>query len=451
MSFGCLIAGFILLFNPVVHVVDILPDAIGFFLIAAALTKTSYYLGYMEKARELFIKLALVECVKFFSIVFIPNTSGTVKVLLAFVFGVAELLLFIPAVNSFFDGLGMVGMLYDGGDSIYRERYNGKKQRDALSYTKNGILFFYVFRVCATLLPELTELEMYDYLGEVKAIQNSLVYYKPAIYVILWIFTIIFGIKYIVRIVGYFGGLARDKALVSALDEKFTKDVLPRKTLFIAKNMKNALFIFAFSAGFDFLLSFDGVNVFVGVISSALLIVASVIVKKYISGAVCVIPVTAVRAALSIVNFVLQIRYFAEYEVEAVNWISTAYDQYYFMSTLIAIEKIIALVSVILFIIYVMKAVKYHLELFGVKTDTAQYSKKNRDLETYNAVGGKLLLASILAVINYTVEASHAYLAVDMTLATMIVSAVTIIYVAYLVYTVNVIDDMIYSKEIEIA
>ena len=58
MGFGLVIAGFTLLFNPVIHVVDLIPDALGFLLIVIGLTKMSFFIGKIEQARSLFIKLA---------------------------------------------------------------------------------------------------------------------------------------------------------------------------------------------------------------------------------------------------------------------------------------------------------------------------------------------------------------------------------------------------------
>ena len=68
MGFGLLIAGFVLLVNPVIMFPifgDILPDAIGFFLIAAGLTKLSSFIGKISEAREGFMKLAFAELCKF--------------------------------------------------------------------------------------------------------------------------------------------------------------------------------------------------------------------------------------------------------------------------------------------------------------------------------------------------------------------------------------------------
>lgn len=450
MLWGCLIAGFIILANPVIHVVDILPDAVGFFLIAAALTKTSYYVGYISKARDGFMKLAFLEIVKFFSVVLIPYTSGSAKILLVFVFGLAELILFIPTLNSLYEGISFIGLWY-GGDSVYAKKVKKNKTVELVSSTKKYILFFYILRVAATVIPELTELQMYDNIGEVKTIQNRLTYYKPFLYIVCSLAVVICGIVLIVKVASYFGGIKRDRQLNAALEAKYQTDIVPRTTLFIAKNMKNALIIFAFSVICEFVLSADSVNLMVGIIPSALLMASALIISKYEKKAKIIIPFAAVRGILSIVNLVLQVRYFSEYSVEAIDWISTAYDQYYSMAMLIAVEKIIALASALIFYTILMKTVKNQLEIFGVKTDTAQYSKKNRDLETYNSVGGKLLMCVILAIINYAFAAAHAYMAASMTLATLINSAITLIYIAYVIYTVIVMDDLIYDKELEIA
>ena len=60
MGIGLVMAGLILLFNPVVIVVDIIPDAVGFFLIVAGLTKMSCFIGKIEEARQTFLKQFII-------------------------------------------------------------------------------------------------------------------------------------------------------------------------------------------------------------------------------------------------------------------------------------------------------------------------------------------------------------------------------------------------------
>ncbi len=450
MNWGMLIAGFIFLSNPVITVVDILPDAIGFFLIAAGLTKPAYYVGETAKAREGMMKLGLLEVVKFFSILLLPSISGSGKLLLTFVFGLLELMWFIPAVIAMFEGFGFLGLWY-GGDGLYAKKIkkNGKVI-ERITATRNYIIFFYILRVVMTLIPELTELQMYDYIGSVNTLSVQLINYKPSLYLLTAFFTIIFGIILIVKTTKYFAGAKKDKKLAEGLDNKFKNDILTKKTLFIAKNMKNALWLFALAAVCEFAVFADGVNLIVGAIPAALLITASLLIRKYEKNALAVIPFAAVRAVLSVVNCVIQVNYYAEYSMEAIDWITNAYDAYYKMAALNAAEEIFALASVVVFLAVVMKAAKKHLSEFGVQSEHMQYSKKNRDLETYNTIGAKLLMCLIFALVNFGFAAAYNYMATSVSLTTVIDSCVTIVYIAYVIFTVNTINELLYDKELEL-
>lgn len=464
MGFGAVIAGFILLFNPVINVVDIIPDAVGFFLIVGGLTKISYIIGKISQARDLFWKLAFVEVIKIFSIALIPYTSGSALVLLSFVFGFVELMLFIPAMNYLFEGLSFAGMWHNG-TAIYAKKIkevkgkddNGnktteKKEIELLASVKKFMIFFYAFRVGATLLPELTELELYDYVGEVRTLQRSWASYKPAFYVIFAIAVLVLGIIYIKKVVSYFGAIRKDKQFIENLERKYTEDILPKETFFIARNMKRAMMLFVLSAAASFIFNVDGINILVGIISSSLLIAAAVIVGKYVRLAKVVIPIAAIRSIISIVTVVLQYRYFNEYSIEAIAWIEGAYNQYYIMAAVECVEYIIAMASVLLFITSLMKAVKAHLEVCGIQTENVQYSKKNRDLETYNTIGGKLLMCSIVTIINFAFDCLYHYLMPNMpsiTILTTLTSAVSILYILYVIHTTNTINSLLYDKEIQ--
>lgn len=459
MGFGLILAGFILLFNPVINVVDIIPDAIGFFLITAGLSKMSCFIDKLSVAREAFLKLAFVETAKIFAVAFIPYTSGSALVLMSFVFGVLELLLFIPAVNNLFEGISFAALWYNGTAIYAKKQIIQKKNneskvvktRELISTTKNYILFFYIFRVCATLLPELTELEMYDYIGEVKAIQRSLVSYKPFLYTVFGFITLILGFILIRRLCVYFGGIRKDSAFITSLADKYENERLTRPTFFIARRMKTALFLFMLSVVLSLIVTVDGVNVLIGAFSSALLGGAAVMIAPYNKKAVYAIIAAIVRSVLSFVSFVLQIGYFSEYSIEAIEWVSNAYDMYYKMALVGALEYIVALASMLLFMSVLMKTIKTNLDMFGIQTDNVQYSKKNRDLETYNIVGGRLLMCSILAIINYIMSAAFLYIYAQTTLAFLIASVITLVWIAYTISTINTINRFVYDQELKIS
>ena len=454
MGFGLLIAGFILLANPVIMLPvfgDILPDAIGFFLIALGLTKMSSFIDKIAEARTGFIKLAFAGVAKFVAMLALVRASGSAKPLVALVFGIIEAMLFIPAVMNLFEGLSFAGLWY-GGTAVYAKKtvHNGAKQREIelAAGLKRYMIFFYMFRIMATLLPELSELQMYDYLGTVDRRAFAMVEFKPMFYVIFSAAVIVLGIVFIVREARFFGSVRNDKAFIRALTDKYNRDIVPKTTYFIAKRMKLVLAFFAISACASLILPLDNINVLIGVISSGLLIAGAVLLMKYEKAALWAILAAAVRSGLSVLNTVLQIRYFNDYSADAVLRITEAHNRYYRMASFEVIEYLAALASVLIFIVALMKAVKAHLEVCGIQTDNAMYSKRNRDLETYNLVGGKLLLTSVLAILHYIMACAYRYLLVDLPVILVITTTVTLLYAAYAAYSMHVIDEQLYDREI---
>ena len=482
MGFGLVIAGFALLFNPVIHVVDLVPDALGFLLIVMGLTKMSFFIGKIEQARSLFIKLALAEAVKSFMILTVPYASGSDIVLQTFVFGLVEAFLFVPAVNYLFEGLSFAGLWY-GATVMYEkktfkrplaklmvkisewepaarliERITGKKYKkrtyahkvEWITYVRDQVLFFYIFRVCATLVPELTELQLYDNLGEVSAFSRSFAYYKPFLYIILGVTVLVLGIKYIRTVSAFFKAVAKDTLFLKNMDDKYRLDVLPHDTFFIARGMKQSLVCFTTAVFTSMVVTIDDVNVLVGIISASFLIGAAVILKRYIPSAKIIIPFAAVRGALSLVNLVLQYNYYAEYDELAVEFVTEAAEQYYRMASFECAEAAFAAVGILMYMFFLLRAIKKHLEICGIQHETVMYSKLSRDIETYNTSGGMLLLSAILTVINFILAGAYHFIMVDMTLIVVINTAVTLIWAVYTWHSVNVINAMLYDKEIQI-
>lgn len=482
MGFGLVLAGFVLLFNPVIHVVDLIPDALGFLFIVIGLTKMSFFIGKIEQARSLFIKLAFVEAAKCVMILTVPYASGSDILLQTFVFALAEVLMFVPAVNALFEGLTFAGLWYDATAMYEKKSFNHpiaeffgkiaslkpvnacikkitgkpyKKRKhkgkvEWVVYARDKILFFYVFRVCATLVPELTELQLYDNLGEVSAFSIRYSYYKPFLYVILGVVVLILGIGYIRTVSAFFKSVAADEKFIKRMEDKYTVDILPRDTFFIARGMKQSMTCFVAAVFTSMVVTIDNVNVLVGVVSAAFLYAAAVILKRYIPQAKYIIPFAVVRAVLSVVNLVLQYDYYVEYTTDAVEFVERAKTMYYRMATLEGVEAVFAAVGLILYMFFLLRAVKAHLAVCGIQYENAMYSKRNRDIETYNTAGGMLLLCTILTVINFIFAGAYHFITVNMSLIVVVNTAITLVWAVYTWHTVNVINAMLYDKEIDI-
>lgn len=469
MGFGLVLAGMILLFNPLINIVDLIPDAIGFFLISAGLTKTSFFVGKIGAAKNMFQKMAFLEIAKIFIFFLLPFNSvnphelGSAQLLWTFVFGLFEIIMLVPAVNDLFEGLSFAGLAYNGTymydkrikSRIIFEKGRGfvrtKKEAELLTLVKNKIISFYVIRNIITMIPELTELEMYEFLGTVTALNRPVTYYKPVLYILSFIAVTVLGIKFIVTVSKFFGGIKKDEVFITNLKEKYTRDILPKKTLFISINMKTVLLLFILSVITSFVIFIDGINIFVGAISSSFLIAASAVAAQYSKIFKAVIPISIARAAISIFNAIKEYDYFSEYEPQAVNHIEEAYQKYYVLAGFEIVEYILAAAAFIIFVVALLKLIKYHLSISGIQTETIQYSKKNKDAETYKMLSIKVLLTLIFGVINYIFASAYLYLVVYYEIIIFVNALVSIIWFVYSIYTVYMINEQIYNKEIDMA
>ncbi len=478
MGFILVSMGFLITVNPMIHVIDIFPDVFGFLLIALGLRKTSFFVSKIAEARSFVWKLVFIESIKLFSIVLIPYGSvvshqiGSMQVLLTFVFGLMELIYFIPAVNSLFEGISFIGLAYNAtliykpktrkyiALEVYEKENNGKKKKclrfvkrerktEIITSAKKSLISFFVFRNVMTLIPELTELEIYEFIGNVSANSRPLTYYKPLLYILSIFSVLIFGIICYTKARKCFCGIKKDRVLIDGLKAKYENDIEPKKTMFISLDMKASIILFSIAVVTSFTLFIDGVNIVVGCISSGFLIAAAAILGKYAKLAKISIPFSVVRAVLSIVNMIGESNYFSEYVARDADHFERAEALFYPLARLELIEDNFALVAMVLFIIALLMAVKSHLAICGIQFENAQYSKTARDAEVYNHIRQRFIIAIILTAVNFAMSQAYLYLLVFYDLIVLINSVITIIWALYTVSSVNLANTYLYNKEIE--
>lgn len=452
MGYGLILAGFILLFNPVINVYDVIPDLVGFLLIVAGLTKLSYFLDDIERSHKMFRNLVFVELAKLAAIFVIsfaaPAEKGSLRVLFAFVFGFAEALMFAYAVVKLFDGLSSAVVKYGGSrffDTV------GKKQKTRSERTRNYIIFFYTFRCAATLVPELTELEMYDHIGEVSAFSRPLSYYKPALYVLLSIAVLVLAVVYIVKISRYFAYISRDAQFNQSFLREYTEAQKTRSMFFLSHRMMKSLLFFTIAVFTTYMLLIDDVNILVGAISAVFFGISAVLMSKHARHALVVIPFAVCRAITSALSTVLQVRFFGDYSTEAVEWVERAAAQYKTLSIVSIVDSVASAALHIVFVAILARAVGEHIRNSGTLGASAQYDKSSRDREVYSTVKKKLTANIVLAVIYSLSTAVYRFVVLS---ASEYIVINAIIFVVLIIQTMNLVgtvNNNVYEREIEIS
>ncbi|MBQ4066316.1 MAG: hypothetical protein IJD22_01605, partial [Clostridia bacterium] len=112
LRLGLMATGAVFLFNPTVNIIDPLPDLIGFWIMAYAMTAVSCLSERLYEARRRFVYLAFLEAAKLAVFLLVPGATGSFVVLMAFSFAVLEAVLFLPAVSDLFEGISSMGIRY---------------------------------------------------------------------------------------------------------------------------------------------------------------------------------------------------------------------------------------------------------------------------------------------------------------------------------------------------
>ena len=154
------IIAFIMLFNPNINLYDVLPDFIGYIILARLFERAADAAPYFEEARAAFVKLAYVSIAKIPAIVIVTTTRmGNVQdhdivALMTLIFAVLEILFIIPAAKNAFDALLYLGQRTDAQSLI---KSGSLTSTEAL---KSFTLVFLIFKSLIYSLPEMLRIAL---------------------------------------------------------------------------------------------------------------------------------------------------------------------------------------------------------------------------------------------------------------------------------------------------
>lgn len=446
MGFGYILAGIVFLFNPNLHVLDFLPDFIGILLIYRGLFKMSFSTDKLRDTRTALWKLAIITAIRSASFLFMPGTSDSFTLLLVFTFGVLETIYAIPAVLSAFEGMYDLGIRYDA-QSVYAVRVDRRGRRcEQAERLKIYTMIFFFVKIAASILPELTALQLRQDLSADAYRGVFLSDFKPYFYFLAFAITLVFGIVWLVRMWRYVQGLRRDENLAHGVLAHYKNNVASDIGMMAALQMKNVLLTVLLAALLTFPLQFDGIYVLPSFVPAVLLCLAWRILSRFDRLAVYGWIVSAVTALLSACSLLLQVPYFSEYEAESARFTSNAIRMYKPVRIVGALEyaAAIALFGYLFFLLF--RVFKQHAAMVGGMHERPQYSAASRAAEILRIVNGRQLAVCIVGFVYFVLRAVSFTAAMYYPAFWLIPTAVSLVFVAVTVYAVSGATDMIYER-----
>lgn len=387
MGFGLISAGLIFLFNPNINIIDIFPDFIGLWLVCAGLTKLAQINADLMDARGLFFKLSIVELAKFFSILLISSQDPTRYLLLSFVFGVIECILFTLSVRSLFIGIENLGMRFSSRAVLatYKKK-KGSVTADVSTRFRVYMLVFFYLRTFFAMAPEFTELQDDTIISNYRVVYTQ---FKGVFYGLSAIIVFILGIIFIKRVVSFFGGCRKDKEFIAALEDSYAKFLVINKNYQVSRVMKLVLILYAGAAALTYNPTNDGLIVLPLVLCGIVLVIISLILSSIDRKALFAAIPAGIMSVISVVDFVKKDAFYIDNtKFEDVFHIESAMDKYSVINNLALVEYILLFVSFMMITSIIMRAMSEHIPM-ALSYNSVELRPNDDELEEINGAFGK--------------------------------------------------------------
>lgn len=153
-AYGLIIFALVTLFNPNINVVDILPDFIGFLILAAFFDKGADASPYFDEAASGCRRLALISLLKIPAMIVITmarsknSLDNDIIALMALTFSVMEIIFLLPAIRNTFSALFYLGERTNAEALIRNDRRFSAESLLSLTY------IFFIYKCIIAALPE---------------------------------------------------------------------------------------------------------------------------------------------------------------------------------------------------------------------------------------------------------------------------------------------------------
>lgn len=266
-SYYKLAVGLFFLINPLLNILDILPDVIGYLLIFSGLTELAQIDGRLEFARKRVQYLIFISALKLAltPTVFTSNEDAN-KLLAVFCFGLAELILLVFFTQEFFDGIAYLA-----------DRNKGERTSAAVPNAKFLSSLFFITKIALNVAPELyaliqakenVEISDFDY-------YQSLMSSKPIAQVLCLFAVLVLGIFWYISVFKMLRTAKKEEVFKEQIQELYKKEFLahPEKQNYI--DLKYGLYIAMAGLVFFLDIFIDDVNIFPWPVAILLIYIAA--------------------------------------------------------------------------------------------------------------------------------------------------------------------------------
>ncbi len=423
----------VFLFNANIIIIDPIPDIVGYLIICVALLKLSDLNEDVAVSAKFFRYMVLSEIGKAAALLWLFGLSrsderDTGMLLFSFAFAVIDTMILVNAFGKLFNGLVSLGYAHSNTSILGSKRTGGKSYTDKI---RSLTLFFVIFKAGMATLPEFSNLASYEYdeSSGLVDIYDFIGLMRGMSFVIV---TVV-GIVWLVRAIRYFVRVNKDAGFNSSICATYENDILPKRGLFIKRDMGIAFFVIGAAGLFMLDFRIDYINLIPDFVGAILFILGLLICARHLSvNKKFIVSLSSVYLLTAIISYVTEIRFFEKYFYSSVYRDTAAYNSYVLMCV-ISVLEIVGFCAMVVTLIYCLNAlIKEHTGyVYGtdISKDSARietYQKESQRRLVYVAIGAFL---AVVADTFYTFFAIRSGYAGAISIIGAVVFAVSVIKV----------------------
>lgn len=345
-----LIIASVFLFNPIVSIVDIFPDFIGYLILLYALRKQAYSDEKAEESSRALKVMSLISSLKIVALLLVPTLGQTMFLVFSAVFGILESIYGISLFMKLFDCFSTYALL----------------DENSRCANNSGLRLFtqvsLVLRLILAFMPDLTFLSNNE--GDM-----PLYKFRPSLFVISVFISLVISAIWLVLMIIYTNRFAT-ASLNKKLSERYHEAYEKRDSLFVSKDYLSFLFIICVGCVFTLDFNLDLINVIPDCIFTALIAISFLylFIKKRFTNIIALISICAGSVVHIAVEAYLKATaksFFEKYSLISIERVSNAEDIYFKMCALSIASSLLFSGIVVFTLILIRKYARKELEEYA--------------------------------------------------------------------------------------
>lgn len=360
--FWC-IPAVVFLFNPIIAFVDVLPDAIGYFLLCIGLRQLADLNGRISECREGFQKMLWVSLgalvAEYYLYGVLPGSADRMNayetpvwvLLCSFVLLVLQWIFLIPALRELFLGLDILSREHDGAN------FSDRRGKSIFVKLSSFSAVFVILQSTLSCLPELSVLTPFEV--EAERLPFDWYVFVNLFRILAGTAAFVIGMIWLIRVIHALAVFLKNRSLMQMLEAQYASEVLPKTGLLTLRRVRFAFVFFMLGSVFMLTLRIDSVSVFPSYVCALLFCAALPFLEDFFEGKTSFLIVSAWFCACSALQIFLCNRYLDRYTTFAHSkYDPDAFKEFLLLRTFQVVEALLMLVMVLLLLRALYRMVK---------------------------------------------------------------------------------------------